>query len=115
MTTDFGPLVEAGNVFVAELSRKIIALVVLTPDGESLEISSLSVLAEFQRQGLGRLLLGFAEQRAVTLGLKALSLYTNAKLDELVGYYNECGFDVVDRRADEGFDRVFMRKHVSAQ
>jgi GNAT superfamily N-acetyltransferase len=62
---------------------------------------------------LGRLLLDFAEQRALALGFKALSLYTNARLDELVTYYTQCGFDVVERRATEGFDRVFMNKPVN--
>jgi len=110
MTTDFRPLIQSGYLFVSEVSGEAIALVVLSPHGESLEISMLSVLPQFQRLGLGRLLLGSAEERARALGLKALSLYTNAKLHELVAYYARCDFDVVDRRHDQGFDRVFMTK-----
>jgi GNAT superfamily N-acetyltransferase len=113
MRTDFRPLIDAGNLFVAEVSGRTVALVVLAPHEHALEISSLSVLPEFQRQGLGRLLLGFAEQRAVALGLKTMTLYTNARLEELVTYYTACGFDVVVRKPDQGFDRVFMSKSVT--
>jgi GNAT superfamily N-acetyltransferase len=109
-TTDFGPLIESAHVFIAELSGEIVALVVLTPHGDSLELSSLSVRPDRQRQGLGRLLVSFAEQRATTLGFEALSLYTNARLEELIRYYRRCGFEVTDRRHDQGFDRVFMLK-----
>jgi len=113
MSTDFGPLIAGGDLFVAEGAGEVVALVVLTAHGDALEISSVSVHPECQRRGLGRLLLRFAEGRATALGLKALSLYTNAKLDELVTYYAACGFAVIDRRHDEGFDRVFMRKRLT--
>ena len=65
MTTDFGPPIQSGKVFVAERAGEIVASIVLWPHGDSLEISPLAVRPSLQRQGLGRLLPRFAERCAI--------------------------------------------------
>ncbi len=112
MHTDFRPLVEAGKVHVLALDREVIAMVTLKPGDDHLEVSTLAVLPDCQGRGWGRRMVEFAEERTLALGLPEIRLYTNEKLEALVAYYGKLGFEVTERRLDQGYRRVFMRKRL---
>ena len=54
--------------------------------------------------------MAFAEQYARERGLRELRLYTNKVMVENLAFYQRLGFVEVERRVDDGYHRVFMRK-----
>ena len=113
MDTDFKPLLRDGCVWVLELDRVVVGLMVLTEEPDWLEVRSVAVLPAHQRKGLGRRLMEHAESLARQTGYSTLRLYTNANIPELVTYYSELGYSEEVRKRDQGYDRVFMVKKVT--
>src|SRR5687767_3631735 len=62
MDTDFTPLLRGGRVWILEVNRTIVGLMVLIEEPDSFEIRSVAVLPSHQRRGLGRRLMSHAEQ-----------------------------------------------------
>jgi GNAT superfamily N-acetyltransferase len=113
MDTDFRPLIHDGRVWVLELGRAIVGLMVLIEQPEAFEIRSVAVRPAHQRQGLGGRLMSHAEFLAMQAGRSTLRLYTNAKIPELVTYYSNLGYREGERKQDQGYERVFMVKTLS--
>jgi ribosomal protein S18 acetylase RimI-like enzyme len=82
-------------------------------DGDSYYVDNVAVDPEAQGTGLGRLLLDVADQRAHAAGLSRVRLYTNAAMHENLHYYPRQGFIEIDRRLDEGYDRVFYERQIT--
>ena len=83
---------------------------VLRADAQVLWIENVAVSPQYQRVGYGRRLMQFAEMRARAAGLRELRLYTNELMVENISRYTRLGYVEFDRRLDDGFRRVFMRK-----
>ncbi|MBV9580874.1 MAG: GNAT family N-acetyltransferase [Chloroflexi bacterium] len=114
MSADYEDLIDRGDVYVLQprASEEIYGVLVLRVDGHVLWIENVAVSPEYQRRGYGRQLLDFAEQHARTLGITELRLYTNELMAENLVLYRRLGYVEVDRRLDDGFRRVFMRKRL---
>ena len=56
--------------------------------------------------------MSFAEEEALRRGLQTIELYTNVKMTENLELYPRLGYQETDRREEDGFSRVFYRKHV---
>lgn len=81
------------------------ACVQLTVKPGALYLGKLAVEPGLQRQGLARLLLAQAEDRARALGLPALELQTRVELTENHATFRALGFVETARTAHPGFDR----------
>jgi len=114
MERDFRSDIDQGNVYVCESAGEIVGIMVVRECPDHVEVSSLAVRPNSQRQGFGRSLMSVAEGRASSRGLSAVRLYTNAALPEVVRYYERLGYVQYDRRTDDGYDRVFFEKDVGA-
>jgi ribosomal protein S18 acetylase RimI-like enzyme len=77
---------------------------------EALEINNLAIHPGFQGKGYGKLLLGFAEDKAKEMGLGSCCLYTNVKMVENVALYEKIGYQELARYSQDGFERVFFVK-----
>ena len=115
MNADYGALIEAGSVWVAEQTGVIIGLVVLQAHPDHLLIESIAASPSEQGRGIGRLLLDLAEREATALGLDEIRLYTNEAMTENLAYYPRRGYVETHRSSDKGFRRVFFRKRLSAK
>src|SRR6516165_4272090 len=73
---DYGPRIDRGEVWI------------LNSDGRDVGIA---VLAE-QRQGHGRALLEFADQRAIAIGVMEIRLYTNVRMTGNIALYRRHGY-----------------------
>lgn len=109
MDDDYGALIAAGQVHVAGADT-VLGLLVLIPEPETLLLDNIAVAPSAQGQGIGRLLLGFAENEAKRLALPAIRLYTNEKMTENIALYLRHGFVETHRARQAGHNRVFMRK-----
>jgi GNAT superfamily N-acetyltransferase len=112
MSADYAALIARGVVYVIRESGTpgVRGVLVITSNEDAMFIENVAVDPRHQGQGLGHLLLTFAESLAMANGLRQIRLYTHELMTENIAYYGRFGYEVVDRRIDEGFRRVFMTK-----
>lgn len=113
MDDDFADKIAGALVVVAD-DGGIVGLIILEIHPDHLFIDNVAVDPCRQGSGLGRLLLGHAEDVARQHGLAELRLYTNAVMTENVAIYTHLGYREDDRRTEHGFTRVFMSKRLGA-
>ena len=111
MLADYATLIASGEVYFLESGAEIAGLLVIEARDQTLFIENVAVDPAFQ--GLGRRLMAFAEQYARERGLRELRLYTNKVMVENLAFYQRLGFVEVERRVDDGYHRVFMRKSLA--
>lgn len=80
-----------------------------------LELDILAVAPEAQGQGMGAAMVSHAETLAQDVGLEAVTLYTNAAMEGAQRLYARLGFELVERRQQDGFDRLFYRKALTGR
>ncbi|KAJ0424509.1 acyl-CoA N-acyltransferase [Aspergillus carlsbadensis] len=122
MLADYSDLIQTHEVYVLQDNvgntneSAIQGSIILEADDESntLEVGSLVVDPATQGRGYGRLLMEFAEERARAQGRRGLTLYTNVKMWENLGLYRRLGFVEVERRVQDGYERVFFEKDISS-
>ncbi|KMO68186.1 GNAT family N-acetyltransferase [Mycolicibacterium obuense] len=90
----------------------IVGVLVLVDEPDHVFVDSVAVATERRGRGHGRTLLAFAEQRAHERGCGEVRLYTNAAMTENLVFYPRLGYVEVDRRVDNGYDRVYFTKDV---
>jgi ribosomal protein S18 acetylase RimI-like enzyme len=112
MNADYAALIARGVVYVIRDSRTsgVRGVLVSESNEDAMFIENVAVDPRHQGQGLGHCLLTFAESQARAKGLRQIRLYTHELMTENIAYYRRFGYEVVDRRLDEGFRRVFMTK-----
>jgi ribosomal protein S18 acetylase RimI-like enzyme len=114
MLADYTALVERRVVHVLRVrtTREVIGVIVLWPTDGAMFIENVAVHPRYQGQGLGRRLMAFAEDQANATNIAEVRLYTNQAMTENVAFYVRLGFEEIDRRTDEGYRRVFLRKRL---
>ena len=123
MTVDYASLVRhTGQVHVVldgddngdgDDGGDTVGVLVTVDEPDHVLVDTVAVRAAHLGRGFGRVLLEFAEQRARARGCGEVRLYTNAAMAENLELYPHLGFVEVDRRVDEGFDRVYFSKAVT--
>jgi N-acetylglutamate synthase-like GNAT family acetyltransferase len=111
MDDDYDERLRDGRLYVAD-DGSVAGLIVLVPASDHLLVENVAVHPARQGEGIGRALLTYAEEYARELGLPELQLYTNAAMTENLAFYARLGYREVDRRTEEGFQRVFFSKPV---
>ncbi len=116
MLADYAAQIRASDVYVAsDDCGELTGFIVFYRDGEAMILENIAVLPERAGQGIGRTLIAFCEEAARQAGLSAVVLYTNAAMTENIALYPRLGFIETDRRSEDGFNRVYFRKHLATQ
>ena len=115
MDDDFAARIAAGEAFVLEEDGAVVALAILEDAADHLWVESLAVEPGAHGRGIGRALLDFAEGEARRRGFPEVRLLTNAAMARNLAIYARAGFAEYDRREEDGFFRVWMRKAVAGQ
>ncbi len=110
MLRDYRPSVEAGTTWVSGFP--ITAVLTLYPGDGHLLIENIAVHPSAQGRGLGRVLMSFAEQEAARRGLTRITLVTHEVMTENQAIYARLGYAEVERRAEDGYRRIYMEKHL---
>lgn len=113
MLADHAAHIAAGQVWLAETPRGA-GIMVAFPKAGAFELDILAVSPAAQGQGMGRALLDQCEILARSAGLPALTLYTNAAMQGALALYRRAGFTEIERRTEQGYDRVYFRKPLIA-
>ena len=110
MLRDYGPSVADGTTWVT--GSPVTAVLTLYPRDGYLLVENVAVHPSAQGHGLGRALMSFAEQEAVRLGLTRMTLYTHEVMTENQAIYARLGYTEVERRAENGYRRIYMEKRL---
>ncbi|HVU78003.1 MAG TPA: GNAT family N-acetyltransferase [Gaiellaceae bacterium] len=112
MDADYDELVAAGRVFVSVVDGEVAGAIVLARYDDHLLVENVAVDPRFQKRGLGRALLAFAEDEARAQGIGILRLYTNVLMVENIALYTRLGWRETERRSERDFARVFFEKRL---
>lgn len=115
MQADLATAQAEGRLWLAGEGQTISALMVCFAKDGALELDILAVAPEAQGQGLGAMMVNHAGALAQAAGLGTITLYTNAAMQGAQRLYARLGFDLVERRHQDGFDRLFYRKAVTGR
>ena len=110
MTDDYAEVVRKSRVTVAESGQTMVGVVVLNITDEGFLIDNVAVDPSYHGKGVGKALLAFAEAEARRAGFDSLYLYTHEKMTENLALYARIGYVEYDRRSQENFSLVYMRK-----
>ena len=113
MTADYDLAVRRHRFDLLFIDGHLAALIETVAEGETLLIENLAVGPDYQRRGLGTMLMAHAESIAKSTGQNRLRLYTNARFEGNVALYERLGYRV-DGQEDiaGGSLRVDMSKAV---
>ncbi|UAX00091.1 GNAT family N-acetyltransferase [Halopseudomonas nanhaiensis] len=112
MRDDYSMLIHHRTVYVASVGIAIAGLLVLQQTRDDCVLENVAVDPAWQRRGIGKLLLEHAERCATGAGYDTICLYTNELMVENRYLYSRIGYREFDRRIEQGFSRVYMRKHL---
>ena len=109
MDVNYKDEIAAFPVWVAEFNKEIVGGLVLVFEDDYVTIANVVVHPDFQRNGLGRGLMDFAESEAKRRGYLDILLATHVLLAESVSFYLHLGWSEIVR--DD--TRVYMKKNIS--
>jgi ribosomal protein S18 acetylase RimI-like enzyme len=116
MLADFAAQIRDGLVHVAVGNKgQVEGYVVYYPHGDAMHLENVAVLPSAAGRGIGKALVGQCEAAAREAGMAAVDLYTNAKMTANLSIYPYLGYRETGRRHEDGFDRVFFRKDLTAR
>jgi ribosomal protein S18 acetylase RimI-like enzyme len=102
-----------GQIEVATDAGRAVAFISCARTFDHLFVSVIGVLPEYQRRGLGDLLLAAAESEAARLGLSHVSLFDDGTEPHTLAFYRKRGYRETDRCEGAGFTRVYLSKPLS--
>lgn len=97
-----------GHVWVH--SSPASAYLIAYPKGEGFLIDAVAVSSQQRGKGVGKAMIEHAEQMALGQNHELIWLYTNELMHENINLYTHLGYEIFDRRTEDGFSRVYMRK-----
>jgi ribosomal protein S18 acetylase RimI-like enzyme len=108
--------VSKDQVWVAEADRRAVGFMILTSDDDgSLEVDWLDVHPNFQRMGIGTLLVKKAVEIAKARKMQALSVHTWPANEKMINFASKKGFEISERIKDfygKGRDALRLKKTV---
>jgi len=108
MLDDYAAHIRSHALWVA--GEPIGGLIVLLPEDAYLLLDNIAVDPARQGQGVGRILMQFADIEARRRGYRELRLYTHETMVENIALYSRSGWVQTGRGVQNGFARVFFRK-----
>lgn len=108
MLEDYSKVIEERQVTVAERDGMVVGVLVLASTNEGFLLDNVAVHPE--HRGIGKALLQYAESEGRRQGFPSMYLYTHEQMTENQALYSKIGYIEYDRRIENGFPRIYMRK-----
>ena len=112
MLADYAALIRRGVVYVLAEGDTVAGVLVVEPVDDAVLVENVAVHPSRQGSGLGHELMRFVEEFAHENGMAKVDLYTNERMTENIAFYKKLGYRDIDRRLDDGYQRVFMSKEL---
>lgn len=115
MLDNYRDLIQRHQVFVLTEGAKVFGILVLITHIDSLLVDNVAVHPDYQSRGWGRKLMAFAEEEAQRRGFTVVTLYTNEQMTENIDLYKQLGYRETERKTEQGYQRVYMRKTLAEE
>jgi GNAT superfamily N-acetyltransferase len=112
MTADYSKMVVENSIWLLYAENQLVGVLVLIYEPENVLIYSVAIKPEYQKQGIGRRLLAWAEQQAAQDGCKSIRLYTNERFEDNILLYNHLGYQETSREPLLNSTLVHMAKRL---
>jgi GNAT superfamily N-acetyltransferase len=109
---DYAALIGDGRVWVAVHGDEIVGVLVLFIEPDHILIDNYAVAPAWQSRGISRQFNALAHREGRRRGITTFRLYTHAKMTRNRELYRRRGWVEIERREDDGFDRVFMERRL---
>ena len=114
MVADFEAQIASEQVHVATDNDGVFqGFIVFFPEDQHILLENVAVLPSAAGKGVGKSLIQFCEDEGRRHGFERVLLYTNEKMTENLSIYPRLGYAEVERRTENGFNRVFFEKRIS--
>jgi ribosomal protein S18 acetylase RimI-like enzyme len=113
MTADYAKMAFENEIWLLHVEQQLAGVLVLEHEPDTLLIYSVAIQPEFQKQGLGRHLLAFAEEQAIQAGYRSIRLYTNEKFTYNINLYKSLGYLETSREPFRDSTLVHMAKTIA--
>lgn len=110
MLQDYLAVIPIAFVMIAEEKNIVVGVLVCSETDTGFLVDNVAVIPAHQGKGIGKTLLKRAEREAEARGYASLYLYTHELMTENIAMYIEFGYVEYERREEEGFRRIFLRK-----
>ena len=107
---DFDQDVAEAAVWVS--GEPVLGYVVARRKGDDWLLENVAVAPEAQGRGLGRALIGFAEEEGARRGFARIVLYTNIHMTANLVLYPALGYREVAHLTEDGLSRVYFEKQL---
>ena len=108
MDADYSSEIKNYPTWVVESQGDVLGGLIMAFENDQAAIANIALNPQFQGQGIGRELLGFAERRARDRDFSVLRLATHVLLEENISLYRYLGWKETGRDGT----RVFMQKEI---
>jgi ribosomal protein S18 acetylase RimI-like enzyme len=112
MRDDYRRHVEDGAVWVYVEGDQVLGILVLLDKPDHLHLDNVSVAPAAQGRGVGRALIGFAENEARRRGYGEVRLTTNPHMHENLAMYPRLGYRETGRGSEGALEFVFFSKRL---
>ncbi|MGZ9190278.1 MAG: GNAT family N-acetyltransferase [Nitrospira sp.] len=110
MKTDFASAIRDDLIWVLMEDEGLLAVLHLVSRSGHLFIEDVAVRVDRQRESIGKKLLAFAEEEALSRGHREIRLFTNEKMVENIALYQSLGYRELRREPCQGTNIIYMRK-----
>lgn len=110
MLDDYGALIRAEAVTVAERNGELVGLIVMWARPDHWFVDNMAVWPAEQGTGVGSVLLAHAEATARAAGFDEIRLYTNEAMTANTTYYEHRGYKETHRSDESGYTRIYYAR-----
>jgi ribosomal protein S18 acetylase RimI-like enzyme len=110
MTADYASILAEHPVWMLWIDEQPAGVLVLNHEPEDMLIYSVAIAPAYQKRGLGRRLLAWAESEARQAGYAHIRLFTNALMETNIALYTRLGYIETQRAPFHELTTVHMRK-----
>lgn len=111
MSADYKAQIATGHVYLFTGEQdELQGFIVFFQVGNHMFLENVAVSQAARGKGVGKLLVQFCENQALSSRLDSVHLYTNAKMIDNLSIYPRLGYVEVERRSEDGFERVYFEK-----
>jgi ribosomal protein S18 acetylase RimI-like enzyme len=112
MTADYPQILANHPVWIVWVDERPAGVLVLMHEPDAMLIYSVAIAPEYQKSGLGRRLLAWAESEARQAGYSYIRLFTNALMEANIALYSRLGYVETQREPFHELTIVHMRKPI---
>jgi ribosomal protein S18 acetylase RimI-like enzyme len=112
MTADYQQILAEHPIWIMWANDQPAGVLVLMHEPEALLIYSVAIVPEYQKRGLGRRLLAWAESEARQAGYADIRLFTNALMQANIALYTRLGYTETRREPFREQTVVHMSKPI---